>query len=207
MSEIRRGQSPLGSGPSDRAFTHLRLTIVLATAAPISFNEPMEQTREEQQSDPKRQMLRHTVATLAYRGAKALRDAPGGFAQFQLAETTRTPGEILAHVGDLLDWALALAQGRQDWKDSPPVEWEAEVRRFFGALDALDLYLISSSALHCTPEQLFQGPVADALTHIGQIAMLRRLAKSPIRGENYFRAQIQAGRVGPNQAEPVREFD
>jgi hypothetical protein len=87
----------------------------------------MEQIREEQQSDPKRQMLRHTVATLAYRGAKALRDAPGGgFAQFQLAETTRTPGEILAHVGDLLDWALALAQGRQDWKDSPPVEWEAE---------------------------------------------------------------------------------
>ncbi len=167
----------------------------------------MEQTPEVQKSDPKWEMLRHTVATLAYRGGKALRGAPAAFAQFRLAETTRTPGEILAHVGDLLDWALALAQGKPDWKDSPPLEWEAVMRRFFDALEELDRYLISSSALHCTPEQLFQGPVADALTHIGQIAMLRRLAKSPIRGENYFRAQIQAGRVGQDQAGPVREFD
>jgi hypothetical protein len=128
-------------------------------------------------------------------------------AGFQASPGSRTPGQILAHIGDLLDWALGLAEGRHDWHDSTPLAWEEESARFFTALQAFDRRLGSGSPLKTTAERLFQGPVADALTHAGQIAMLRRMAGCPVRGENYFRADIQAGRVGPEQAAPVVEFD
>jgi hypothetical protein len=155
--------------------------------------------------DEKIALLRHTLATLSYRAGKALRGAPEGFRDFRAAAGTRTPGQILAHVGDLLDWALALADGQHIWHDSQPLAWDQEVARFFAALEALDRRL-AAGALGNTPESLFQGPIADALTHTGQIAMLRRLAGSPVKGENYFRAHITAGRVGPDQAAAVREF-
>jgi hypothetical protein len=157
--------------------------------------------------DPRREMLRHTLATLAYRGAKAVRGAPPSFAAFRASESTRTPAEILAHIGDLLDWALTMAKGAETWHDTPPLEWEQEVSRFHVCLGRLDEYLASSSPLECSCERLFQGPVADALTHVGQIALLRRMAGTAIRGENYSRAQIEAGRVGAEQTVPVREFD
>src|SRR5712692_10424699 len=127
-------------------------------------------------NDPKRQLLRHAVATLAYRGGKTLRGAPGGFAEFRASEGTRTPGQILAHVGDLLDWALWLAKGKHQWHDSEPLPWDKEVERFFAALSAFDTYLASDDPLGFPAEKLFQGPIADALTHVGQIAMLRRVA-------------------------------
>src|SRR5689334_18282728 len=120
--------------------------------------------------DTKRTLLRHTLATLAYRGGKALRGAPPGFGAFRAGDTSRAAGEILAHIGDLLDWGLALAQGRKEWRDSPAIEWEAGSARFFAALDAFDGFLGSSDPLACTEEALFQGPVADAFTHVGQIA-------------------------------------
>jgi hypothetical protein len=152
-------------------------------------------------------MLRHTIATLAYRGGKAVRGAPAGFAAFRAAPSSRTPAQILAHIGDLLDWALALAGGKHVWHDSAPLPWDQEVARFFGALAALDARLGSGQPLGFPEEKLFQGPVADALTHVGQITMLRRVAGSPVRGENYFLAEIAAGRVGPEQAAPRKEFD
>lgn len=158
-------------------------------------------------SDPKRELLRHTVATLAYRGGKTLRGAPQGFASFRVSEKTRTPGQILGHVGDLLDWALSVAKGKEEWHNRTPLPWEKEVERFFSALAVFDDYLSSGQPLASPAEKLFQGPIADALTHIGQIAMLRRLAGSPVRGENYFRAGITTGRVGADQPAPVREFD
>ncbi len=156
--------------------------------------------------DPSRQMLRHTLATLAYRGGKSLRGAPESFAQFGTGEKGRTPVQILAHMGDLMDWALSMCRGKQEWHDSAPLPWAQEVERFFKTLKALDDYLASSLPLATSPEKLFQGPVADALTHTGQIAMLRRMAGCPMRGENYFRAEIIAGRVGPEQAAPGKEF-
>ena len=155
----------------------------------------------------KTEFLRHTLATLAYRGGKAIRAAPRGFGELRIGASTRTPGEILAHVGDLLDWALSQAEGRQVWRDSETRSWEDEVPRFFAALEALDRRLASGEPTGFPEEKMFQGPIADALTHIGQIALLRRLADAPIRGENYFKAEIEAGRVGDNQAEPVKEFD
>jgi hypothetical protein len=158
-------------------------------------------------ADPARQLLRHTVATVAYRGGKALRGAPESFAQFTLSDSPRTPAKILAHIGDLFDWALSMAKGEAAWHDSQPLGWDAEVTRFFAALKKFDDYLASPEPLHAPAESLFQGPIADALTHIGQLAMLRRLAACPIKGENYFKADIAAGHVGPDQSAPRREFD
>jgi hypothetical protein len=157
-------------------------------------------------ADPARDLLRHTLATLAYRGGKAVRGASPEFARFRIREGTRTPEAILAHVGDLMDWALELTRGRPTWKDSKPLPWEEEVGRFYAAVRRLDEAL-ASEPLRCPPERLFQGPIADALTHVGQIAMLRRLAGVPMRGENYYKADIAAGRVGPDQAPPRVEFD
>jgi hypothetical protein len=158
-------------------------------------------------SDPARQLLRHTVATVAYRGAKALRAAPESFATFKSGDSTRTPAKILAHLGDLLDWGLSMAQGEMTWRDSEPLPWKAEVDRFFTALKKFDDFLASSESLKAPIEKLFQGPVADAITHVGQLALLRRLAGCPIKGENYFKAEITVGNVGAEQSAPRREFD
>ena len=155
-------------------------------------------------SDPKRELLRHTLATLAYRGEKTVRGAPAEFAAFTGAG--RTPAQILAHLGDLLDWALSMANGSQQWHESQSLRWDQEGARFFAALQAFDDYLASAEPLQAPVERLFQGPVADALTHVGQLAMLRRLAGVPIIGENYFVAEIVTGRVGAGQALPKQGF-
>ena len=153
-----------------------------------------------------RQLLRHTLATLAYRAGKALRDVPASFAQFSSGEKGRTPIEILAHMGDLFEWALSISKGPQTWHDSKPLPWDQEVERFFRTVQAFDDYLASDAPLAYPAEKLFQAPIADALTHTGQINMLRRMAGCPIKGENYFRAEIVIGRVGLEQAAPLREF-
>lgn len=158
-------------------------------------------------ADPNIHLLRHAVAILAYRGGKALRNAPPEFAQFKASPTTRTPVEILAHLGDLVDWACRHAQGNSEWHSSQTLPWDQEVVRFFAALDKFDKHLASTTELGCPSEKLFQGPIADALTHIGQIAMLRRMSGSPIKGENYYGADISEGRVGPDQTPPRFEFD
>ena len=157
--------------------------------------------------DQKRELLRHTLATVAYRAGKAIRGASPEFANFSVAEGTRTPVRILAHTGDLMDWALSMARGKEEWTDSTPLPWTQETHRFFAAVQALDNYLGSPEPLAVAPERLFQGAIADTLTHIGQIAMLRRIAGAPVKGENYSRAEIITGRVGPEQAAPGREFD
>ncbi len=157
-------------------------------------------------SDPKLEFLRHALATIAYRGGKAVRGAPANFAEFQAAGGARTPGDILAHIGDLFDWALSIAMGQTKYRQSEPLPWEQEVERFFTVLKRFDDYLASGQALHATPEKLFQGPIADSLTHIGQIGILRRLAGGPVKGESYYAAEIQTGRVGAEQAVPKREF-
>lgn len=154
--------------------------------------------------DEKRDFLRHTLATLAYRTARALENAPDSFADFSSAG--RRPIQILAHMGDLLHWALSMAQGNPAWRVAQPLAWPQEQQRFFAALSAFDAFLASSVPVQAPVERLFQGPIADALTHAGQLAMLRRLAGSPTRGENFYVAAIAAGQVGPLQPEPVKPF-
>jgi hypothetical protein len=154
--------------------------------------------------DEKRELLRHTVASLAYRASRALENSPESFATFDGAG--RLPGQILAHMGDLFDWALSIAEGNQRWHNSNPLDWASEQRRFFATLAAFDAYLASGEPLHASVEQLFQGPVADALTHVGQLAMLRRLGGVPIRGENFYIASIAIGQVQAKQPAPVKTF-
>lgn len=154
-----------------------------------------------------RDLLRHSVATLAYRASKAVREVPPGFSEFRLGEGSRTPGQILAHMADLFDWAAHLAEGRHVWKEEPPQAWDADVERFFSAVSRFDARLAAGPLPGETMERLFQGPIADALIHTGQLAMLRRRAGGPIRGENYFKADIHRGSVGLAQAAPRVEFD
>jgi hypothetical protein len=153
-----------------------------------------------------RAMLRHAVATLAYRASKAMRNPPADFSAFKIGDRSRTPGQIVSHMCDLFDWATWLARGEQRWTDSTPADWDTDVARFFAGLKTFDDYLASDAPLGRSAEYLFQGPVADALTHTGQLTMLRRLAGSPVRGENYARAEIAVGRVGFEQAPPRAEF-
>lgn len=154
--------------------------------------------------DEKRELLRHTLAALAYRATRALEDAPGSFAAFDGAG--RLPVEILAHMGDLFDWALAMAEGQPRWRNSAPLPWDEEQKRFFMTLGAFDAYLASDKVLHAPIERLMQGPVADALSHAGQLAMLRRLAGCPTRGENFYVAEIAVGQVTAKQPAPIKPF-
>ena len=152
----------------------------------------------------KRELLRHTVASLAYRATRALENAPDCFATFD--GCGRQPVRILAHMGDLFDWALSAVQGSERWHNSTPLPWPEEQARFFASLEAFDDYLASDAPLHVSAEALFQGPIADALTHVGQLAMQRRLAGSPTRGENFFVASVSAGHVGAEQPAAVQPF-
>jgi hypothetical protein len=152
-------------------------------------------------------MLRHTLATLAYRAEKALRDPGAGFGDYRVAPEVRSPLEIVGHLGDLMEWAGQLAQGQWIWKAGSAGAWDADVDRFYAALSRLDAYLASDAPLGHPPGVIFQGAIADALTHVGQIAMLRRLAGSPIRPESYARAKISVGIVGREQPQARREFD
>jgi len=154
-----------------------------------------------------RDLLRHSLATIAYRAGKIIRDAPQGYVDFRAGQNCRTPVEILAHIGDLFDWGFSMAKGESKWHGSDPLSWPDEVQRFFEALKRFDDYLAGPADLHASPDKLMQGPVADALNHVGQLAILRRLSGAPIRGENYYKAEIATGRVGKEQAPPKFEFD
>jgi hypothetical protein len=154
--------------------------------------------------DEKRILLRHTLATLAYRATRSLENASAEFAVFDGAG--RRPVAILAHMGDLLDWALSIASGHTRWQDSQPLPWVEEQQRFFAALKTFDVFLASAEPLQAPVERLFQGPVADALTHVGQLAMLRRLAGCPIHGENFYIASIAVGQTGMEQPAPLKTF-
>lgn len=157
--------------------------------------------------DQTRAFLRHTLAVIAYRAAKVERDAPPGFGTFRLGKAARTPVEIVAHMGDLFDWALTMARGKSDWIQTKPGSWRNEVARFHASLLALDRYLASDEPLGAGAEELFQGPISDALTHIGQVAILRRQDDSPVRSEIYAKADIAPGRVGAEQPKSPFEFD
>jgi hypothetical protein len=157
-------------------------------------------------SDSSRDLFRHALAALAYRAGKVLRDAPESFAAFAAGEGGRTAGQIVAHLGDLMEWALSMAEGSRKWHDSSPLAWRKEVDRFFASLKAFDDYLASEKAVEAPLERLLQGPVADALTHVGQLATMRRMAGCAFRGENYYAAEMVAGRVGLEQAVPKQSF-
>lgn len=145
--------------------------------------------------DLQRELLRHLLATLEFRGGLAITDAPEDFTSFRAGATTRSAGEILAHIGDLIEGSLYLMKGEFVYLETPPQAWADDVKRFFAAITAFDLYLVSDAPLMQPLEKIVQGPLADALTHVGQIVLLRRLAGKPIAAESYFAAEIKAGAV------------
>ena len=156
-----------------------------------------------------RDAIRHLLAVIAYRTSKSVRDAPASFADFKASPTTRTPVEILAHMGDLMDWGLSMTRGAPRWSDAPPQPWSAEVQRFFTAVTAWDEHLASGAPIGIEMEKLLAGPLADCLNHTGQLNLLRRVAGAPVRGESYARAPIRTGRTSLEQepADPRNEFD
>ena len=158
-------------------------------------------------SDSPREFLRHTVATLAYRAEKVLRDAPDEFADLRVSTGTRTPHQILTHLGDLMEWGERMAHGERRWQHVPQVGWQGARDRFFATLAALDLTLAEAPSGSLPEEAIFQGPVAGALTHVGQLAMLRGMAGTPVRPESYARAEIRVGVVGTEQSARRTEFD
>lgn len=147
------------------------------------------------------------MATVAYRAEKVLRDPPPGFGAFRVSDGVRTPGEILAHLGDLMDWAVGMTRGEYVWRDAPVLPWGDGVARFFDALGLFDAQIAAGEAGKYSDEMLMQGPIADSLTHIGQLALLRRVAGGPVRGESYAQAEIVIGRVGASQSARRVEFD
>jgi hypothetical protein len=153
------------------------------------------------------ELLRHAVATLAYRAEKVLREAPPGFAGTRLSPATRTPLEILSHLGDLTEWAARMARGEQRWQAVPATDWAEAAERFFRGLAELDAALAGAPAGSLASERILQGPIADALTHVGQLALIRGCCGDPVRPESYARADIRAGRVGRSQAPARAEFD
>ena len=151
--------------------------------------------------------LRQLAATLAYRASKVLRDVPPSFANFTCGASTRQPVQIVAHMGDLMAWAVTMADGDIKWIAGGSNDWDREVARFFDGLAAVDRALAADGPFKGSVDKLIQGPLADALTHVGQLALLRGMAGVPIKPESYARAKIETGRVGPDQAAPGYEFD
>lgn len=150
------------------------------------------------------QLFRHILATLAYRANRAIEGAPESFASFNGAG--REPVSILSHMANLLIGSLAKANGIKTIYRSEPASWPEETKRFFDAIAAFDAHLAADQPILIPLSLIFQGPVSDALTHVGQLCMLRRLAGCPIRGENYFLATVTVGHVTAEQAEPVKPF-
>lgn len=153
------------------------------------------------------EFFRHALATIAYRAGKTMRTAPASFADFKPGPSSKTPLQIVAHMGDLFDWSLTVMKGGTKWDPVAPQGWDHDVARFFASLKAFDDYLASGNSLKADLAKLFQGPVGDSLTHIGQLAMLRRLYGSPMKGESYIRAEIAIGRVGIDQTPPKPEYE
>lgn len=155
--------------------------------------------------DEKRLLLRHFLAALAYRTQKALRGSPAGFGAFRPLEGVRTPAELVRHMTSVLGYARTLFVGGT-YRPEPLPTLEAEIERFHGMVEMLAEHLSNGDHLNdgISPEQLLQGPLADAMTHAGQLALLRRLAGAPIPPENFVFADIDPSRLGPGQASPAR---
>lgn len=153
-----------------------------------------------------RELVEHFLAAIAYRTQKALRDAPAHFAEFAPGRQVRTPVEILRHMTSVLGYSRTFAVGGSyPIKPEPLPTFAAEQERFHAIVEAVRDTLGPDGSLgSLTPTQLLQGPFGDVMTHVGQLAMLRRLAGSPVPPENFIFAEVSARRLGPDQPLPAR---
>jgi hypothetical protein len=150
-----------------------------------------------------RRLLRHFLGALAYRTQKALRGAPAGFGEFRAGVNVRTPHELVWHMTGVVGYARTMLHGG-DFAPPRLATFEEEVVRFHATLEALrDDFTNPLLAARISDEQFLQGPLSDAMTHAGQLAMLRRLAGEPVPSENFIFANVSADNVGPDQPEPA----
>jgi hypothetical protein len=160
-------------------------------------------TNTSMTTDTRRPLLVHFLAALAYRTQKALRDAPASFAAFEAGNRARTPQELLRHMTSVLGYARTFFIGGS-YRPAPLETMDEEVQRFHAMVEDLAKRLASGDELQgVTEEQLLQGPFSDAMTHAGQLALLRRLAGAPVPPENFIVASIGGDRLGSDQARPV----
>ena len=153
--------------------------------------------------DDKRHMLRHFLAALAYRTQKALRGAPETFAEFQAGSNVRTPEELVRHMTSVLGYARTFFIGGE-YRPEPLPTFRDEIERFHEMLADLRTHLESGTKLvGLTEERLLQGPLSDAMTHAGQLAMLRRLHGDPVPSENFIHAAISHENLTSDQPDPV----
>jgi hypothetical protein len=154
--------------------------------------------------EDKRKLLNHFLAALAYRTQKALREAPAGFGSFRVVEGVRTPAELVRHMASVLGYARTFFVGGRYWPEAL-ASFDEEIERFHELLGLLAQHLRNGDALleGMTEERLLQGPFSDAMTHAGQLALLRRLAGAPVPPENFIVAEIKEERLGPDQPRPV----
>lgn len=155
--------------------------------------------------DRDRQLLRHFLAAIAYRTQKALRDAPEPYPVFSAGNRARTPVELIRHMTSLMGYVRTFfVGGSYPVKPDPLPTFKEEVARFHEMLESVGALLASEEKCTLTPEQLLQGPFADTMTHVGQLAMLRRLADAPVAPENFIYADIRAERLSADQPPPAR---
>jgi hypothetical protein len=154
--------------------------------------------------ESKRTLLNHFLAALAYRTQKALRGAPEDFGSFRALDGVRTPAELVRHMTSVLGYAQTHFIGGHYWPD-PLESLNEEIVRFHEMLGLLAQHLRNGDPLldGMSEERLLQGPFSDAMTHAGQLALLRRLAGAPVPPENFIVAEIEPNRLGPDQADPA----
>lgn len=151
-------------------------------------------------------LLTHFLAAIAYRTQKVLRDAPPHFPHFAAGHQVRTPVEILRHMTSLMGYTRTLfLGGTYPVRPEPQGTFADEITRFHDMLGDVGRLLTAGTPLReISYQQLLQGPFADVMTHVGQVALLRRLADAPVAPENFIYADIRSDRLGPDQAMPAR---
>lgn len=142
-------------------------------------------------------VFRHAIATLGHRFGVAVQQAPEGFSDYLACPGTRSPGQILAHMNVLLEFSANVVRGVRERPEEASLVWDQALRRFYQLLRDLDDAVVAAAGREFPLEMLLQGPVADALTHVGQLTMLRRMAGAPVQTESYMKARIQAGVFEP----------
>jgi hypothetical protein len=150
----------------------------------------------------KNAMLRHFLASIAYRVTKAIKNAPKTYPNLYIGKGARTPLKILHHITGVLTYAHSFFE-HYDTTHFDIKSWDAEVYELYNILSKIDKSFQEKNSTKITKEQLLQGPLSDSMAHIGQLLMLRRIADSPVPSENFIFADIRKGEVGPDQPDPI----
>ncbi len=133
--------------------------------------------------------IQHFLKVLSYRFEKAIHNAAESYPKHASGHGIRTPLELLGHMNGVLEFAISSLKN-QPRRNIPEQSWQEQITLYYEKLKELNQLMQENSFDTDTLERILQGPLADAMTHIGQLAMMRRLANSAIAGENYFAADM-----------------